>query len=492
MFCSDCGKEVLDTAKFCASCGNQIDEKLAESKTIRTKPETLSHELKVREKEWLDETVSFGTFTGTRGEAHKIFGNEKLYREDYIIEEGNVIGKEYNFGDAVIGDIVGNRQIGPLVETSKEAIERFRTNTLQKIKANRASTTKEKWIYRDERGTETWPDLGAKYEGELKDGKEDGRGTETWTDGKKYEGEWKDGMKNGRGTETWPDLGAKYEGEWKDGMKDGRGTETWTDGEKYEGEWKDGMKNGRGTETWPDGSKYEGEWKDGEKHGKGIYTYADGGKYEGEWKDGEMGVWRGVGTYTYPDGSKYEGEWKDGMKDGRGTETWPDGEKYEGEWKDGMKDGIGIISKPDGTKYEGEFKDGKLVRGNRTYPDGKTIGVIDGQLIQCAKCEDVISYEQYLEKCPHCGLSEPHKGKRRGWKKALTLTFSAIFEAIFVIFGLKFWRRPTDDFNREEQIRYKTSPLSNIFWWIVWMSFIVLIIYGLIWIDLPWPNIYRR
>ena len=350
MFCSDCGKEVLDTAKFCASCGNQIDEKLAESKTIRTKPETLSHELKVREKEWLDETVSFGTFTGTRGEAHKIFGNEKLYREDYIIEEGNVIGKEYNFGDAVIGDIVGNRQIGPLVETSKEAIERFRTNTLQKIKANRASTTKEKWIYRDERGTETWPDLGAKYEGELKDGKEDGRGTETWTDG----------------------------------------------------------------------------------------------------------------------------------------------EKYEGEWKDGMKDGIGIISKPDGTKYEGEFKDGKLVRGNRTYPDGKTIGVIDGQLIQCPKCEDVISYEQYLEKCPHCGLSEPHKGKSRGGKKALTLTFSAIFEAIFVIFGLKFWRRPTDDFNREEQIRYKTSPLSNIFWWIVWMSFIVLIIYGLIWIDLPWPNIYRR
>ncbi len=31
------------------------------------------------------------------------------------------------------------------------------------------------------------------YEGELKDGKYDGQGTYTWSDGRKYVGEWKDG-----------------------------------------------------------------------------------------------------------------------------------------------------------------------------------------------------------------------------------------------------------------------------------------------------------
>jgi len=33
------------------------------------------------------------------------------------------------------------------------------------------------------------------YEGEFKDGKYDGQGTYTWSDGRKYVGEWKDGKR---------------------------------------------------------------------------------------------------------------------------------------------------------------------------------------------------------------------------------------------------------------------------------------------------------
>ena len=37
-------------------------------------------------------------------------------------------------------------------------------------------------------------------------------------DGKKYEGEWKDDKKNGQGTETFPN-GSKYVGEFKNGKR---------------------------------------------------------------------------------------------------------------------------------------------------------------------------------------------------------------------------------------------------------------------------------
>ena len=49
-----------------------------------------------------------------------------------------------------------------------------------------------------------------------------------------------------------------YEGEFKDGKYDGQGTYTWSDGRKYVGEWLDGKQNGHGTVTSPDG-KYVGE-----------------------------------------------------------------------------------------------------------------------------------------------------------------------------------------------------------------------------------------
>ena len=55
----------------------------------------------------------------------------------------------------------------------------------------------------------------------------------------------------------------KYVGEYKDGKRNGQGTITWSDGKKYVGEWKNGKRNGQGTQTWLDGRKYVGEYKDG-------------------------------------------------------------------------------------------------------------------------------------------------------------------------------------------------------------------------------------
>ena len=84
----------------------------------------------------------------------------------------------------------------------------------------------------------------------------------------------------------------KYVGEYKDGKRNGQGTITWSDGKNYVGEFKDGKFNGHGKLTWSDGKKYVGEWKNGRPHGQGTGTLPDGRKYVGEYKDGEK--WNGT------------------------------------------------------------------------------------------------------------------------------------------------------------------------------------------------------
>jgi hypothetical protein len=115
-----------------------------------------------------------------------------------------------------------------------------------------------------------------------------------------------------------------------DGRANGQGTLTWTNGSKYVGQFKDSKQHGQGTYTFPDGYKYVGEWKDGKQHGQGTYTTASGNKYVGELKDGKK---HGQGTYTYTSGNKYIGEFKDGKRHGQGTYTYTSGNKYIGEFK---------------------------------------------------------------------------------------------------------------------------------------------------------------
>ena len=76
-----------------------------------------------------------------------------------------------------------------------------------------------------------------------------------------------------------------YEGEYKDGKWHGIGTDRFSEGGRYEGEFKDGNYHGIGAYIFSDGSKYEGEFKDGNVW-NGIRTNADGSKTE--WKDGEI------------------------------------------------------------------------------------------------------------------------------------------------------------------------------------------------------------
>jgi len=78
----------------------------------------------------------------------------------------------------------------------------------------------------------------------------------------------------------------KYVGEYKDGKRNGQGTVTWSDGKNYVGEFNDGKFNGHGKLTWSDGTKYVGEYKDGktwngtgyDKNGNIIIKFVNGVK----------------------------------------------------------------------------------------------------------------------------------------------------------------------------------------------------------------------
>ena len=102
--------------------------------------------------------------------------------------------------------------------------------------------------------------------------------------------------------------GERYVGEFKEGKENGKGTYTFSNGEIYVGEFKDGLPNGKGTYINTNGGKYVGEFKDGNAYGQGTYISTNGGIYVGEFKHG---VPDGQGTLKYPDGKNYMGEFKD-------------------------------------------------------------------------------------------------------------------------------------------------------------------------------------
>ena len=96
------------------------------------------------------------------------------------------------------------------------------------------------------RGTMIWRN-GTKYEGRWRDGQINGRGLMTFAPGnpagvESYEGDFVNARPSGWGTMKWIYGIRTYEGQWKDGLENGRGTLTLRNGRKYEGTWREGRK----------------------------------------------------------------------------------------------------------------------------------------------------------------------------------------------------------------------------------------------------------
>ena len=157
-------------------------------------------------------------------------------------------------------------------------------------------------------------DVG-KYEGIILDNKRELKGVMTYNNGARYEGEWKDDKKNGKGIyisshyfNCEKNIGLKYEGDFFNDKFEGFGIAIYSNGDKYEGEWKNNKQYGKGTLTNIGGTKYIGDWIDGIYEGNGIYYMNNGERYEGHFSKNK---YNGYGKYYYNNGDFLEGIFKD-------------------------------------------------------------------------------------------------------------------------------------------------------------------------------------
>ena len=157
-------------------------------------------------------------------------------------------------------------------------------------------------------------DVG-KYEGIILDNKRELKGVMTYNNGARYEGEWKDDKKNGKGIyisshyfNCEKNIGLKYEGDFFNDKFEGFGIAIYSNGDKYEGEWKNNKQYGKGTLTNIGGTKYTGDWIDGIYEGNGIYYMNNGERYEGHFSKNK---YNGYGKYFYNNGDFLEGIFKD-------------------------------------------------------------------------------------------------------------------------------------------------------------------------------------
>jgi hypothetical protein len=93
-------------------------------------------------------------------------------------------------------------------------------------------------------------------------------------------------VKDGFNKVQLPDNGS-YEGDIKDGLFDGKGTLISGDGSRYDGEFQEGRFNGRGILTFGQGNKFEGTFVKGLPSGKGVLTDISGKQKNAELKDGK-------------------------------------------------------------------------------------------------------------------------------------------------------------------------------------------------------------
>ena len=127
---------------------------------------------------------------------------------------------------------------------------------------------------------------GSEYEGDIVQGKKDGRGILKFRDGTIYEGEFRDDNFNGNGVLKYFN-GRKYEGNFKEGKMDGNGKFTWEDGKTYIGDYVNDKKHGKGKLMWNNEKYYEGSWVNNKQHGEGMY-YLNGKVLKGQFRYGKI------------------------------------------------------------------------------------------------------------------------------------------------------------------------------------------------------------
>eukprot|EP00927_Polykrikos_kofoidii_P086962 TRINITY_DN9897_c0_g1_i2.p1 TRINITY_DN9897_c0_g1~~TRINITY_DN9897_c0_g1_i2.p1 ORF type:complete len:539 (+),score=70.13 TRINITY_DN9897_c0_g1_i2:45-1661(+) len=183
--------------------------------------------------------------------------------------------------------------------------------------------------------------------------------TLTYPDGSSYQGQLLDGKRNGRGTLTLAD-GTLYQSDWRDDKRHGEGQEVFPDGSRFSGCYEDGFRSGLGVMTWPEGSRYSGQFARGRANGEGHLLRTDGSVYRGQFSEDCM---CGDGCMQWKDGVEYKGQFYANRRRGVGKMKWKTGRwrSYDGDWRDGVQHGHGTLVDMHGHVFSGSFRCGKLL-----------------------------------------------------------------------------------------------------------------------------------
>jgi hypothetical protein len=192
-----------------------------------------------------------------------------------------------------------------------------------------------------------------------------------------YVGEIRQGIPDGQGRGYTPDGDLIYEGGFKGGKYDGNG-KYYVNGELiYDGDFSMNQYDGYGKLYARGYLVYEGQFKANNHHGKGkLYdtSFRHTLDYEGEFKNDQFD---GHGTSW-----GYVGSWVNGKKEGKGKEyNGSDLLEYEGEFHNNLREGYGRLFESHDRIYEGMFKNdipegkGKLMDGyGKVFFEGEFIG----------------------------------------------------------------------------------------------------------------------
>ena len=178
-----------------------------------------------------------------------------------------------------------------------------------------------------------------------------------------FEGQMLDGKRNGKGRMVWAN-GQSYDGDWRDNVAVGEGALVFVNGDRYQGEVQDGMPHGRGKMQFSNDGTFEGQFNRGIPDVEGVYTEKDGSRYAGQWK---AGIKNGRGKFVWANGQSYEGDWIADRPEGKGSMTFKNGDVYTGNWQKGKKVGMGRYRWANGDYWEGEFVDDKRTDAGRLY-----------------------------------------------------------------------------------------------------------------------------
>lgn len=229
----------------------------------------------------------------------------------------------------------------------------------------------------------------ASYSGNWVDGRPEGNGKLTYSDGSTLEGIFLPEfvlnatlkIKNGRTylngrvydyreilcydadskSLVWYDLPADAEGVASTctvgNCLNGEGKSETHDGQIYTGTFQNGFPHGKGSLQTTDGNVYTGDFYFDFQHGIGTIKYYEGSTYSGGWFYGNRS---GIGTLTLSGGYVYEGMFAQNLPNGSGTAKYTDGSVYTGSFLNSKPHGHGTLTHPDGVISTGDFENGKM------------------------------------------------------------------------------------------------------------------------------------